>query len=163
VAAGERDIDGICDSWLSYRKENAAAMLAYGMWLELRRGDVSGAEECYRIAVEHGRQKTHLITRSPFSQNCRQWFEAKDRVWIQARALSRLGVLLHSVHNKSEAAEAAWNEAHRVDPQYVGKNFSKVLYIVTIYRKYKYASALTFESVRQTKVFFFLFFFKTFV
>ena len=124
-------------------------MLAYGMWLELRRGDVSGAEECYRIAVEHGRQKTHLITRSPFSQNCRQWFEAKDRVWIQARALSRLGVLLHSVHNKSEAAEAAWNEAHRVDPQYVGNYFSKVLYS-DLYRKY--ASGLTFEKVCQTPI-----------
>jgi hypothetical protein len=33
--------------------------------------------------------------------------------------------LLHSVHNKSEAAEAAWNEAHRVDPQYVGNHSQK--------------------------------------
>jgi tetratricopeptide (TPR) repeat protein len=118
-SAGERDVDAVCESWLAYRKENAAAMLAYGRWLELRRGDVSGAEECYRIAIEHGRQKTHWLTRAPFSDNCRQWFEAKDRVWIQARALNRLAVLLHSVHNKSEAAEAAWNEAHRVDPKYV--------------------------------------------
>lgn len=118
-----RNLHAVCESWLAYRKEYAAAMFAYGSWLEQRRGDVSGAEECYRIAIEHGRQKKHWLTRAPFSQNCREWFEAKDRVWIQARALTRLAVLLHGVHNKSEAAEAALDEAHRVDAQYADAYF----------------------------------------
>ena len=43
--------------------------------------DGRGAEECYRIAVELGRQKKHQVTREPFANNCREWFEAKDRVW----------------------------------------------------------------------------------
>jgi tetratricopeptide (TPR) repeat protein len=93
-------------------------MLAYGMWLELLRGDLSGAEECYRVAIEHGRQKKHWITRAPYGQSSREWFEAKDRVWVQARALTRLARLLHTVHNNSEAAEAALGEAHRVDAMY---------------------------------------------
>ena len=117
VTAG-LELHGVCETWLAYQKEYAAAMFAYGMWLEMRRGDVSGAEECYRISIEHGRQKKHWVTRLSFGQNCREWFEAKDRVWIQARALNRLAVLFYTVHNKSEAAEAAWDEAHRVDPHY---------------------------------------------
>jgi hypothetical protein len=80
-AAGERDLQGMCESWLAFRREYAAAMYAYGIWLEERRGDRQGAEECYRIAVEHGRQRQHRMTREPFANNCREWFEAKDRVW----------------------------------------------------------------------------------
>ena len=118
-----RELSSLCETWLADRRESAAAMYAYGTWLEQRRGDVSGAEECYRVAIEHGRQKQRWLTQAPFGQNSCEWFEAKDRVWIQARALTRLGVLLHTAHNKSEAAEAALEEASRVDGTYADAYF----------------------------------------
>lgn len=36
-AAGEHDLSSMCESWLAYRRDCAAAMYAYGMWLDVRR------------------------------------------------------------------------------------------------------------------------------